>query len=135
MLTAKSIARTRGVHPDLIKVLELAVTYCDAAGLNVQVTEGLRDIERQRFLVDTKKSRTMNSRHLTGHAIDICIYQNNTLTWSFPVFKQAARLFYRAAGELGIDIDWGGDWDEDGRSDDERLVDGPHFELNRERYP
>lgn len=135
MLNAKSTGRLEGVHPDLVKVVKRAAELCDTAGLEVQITEGLRNIERQQFLYQTGKSRTMNSRHLTGHAVDIAIYMAGTLTWSFPVFKRASRLFYQAAQELGVDIDWGGDFDEDGRSDDEKLVDGPHFELNRKKYP
>ena len=135
MLNAKSEARLRGVHPLLVKVVHRAAELCDCAGLNIQITEGVRDKERQEFLFNTGKSRTMNSRHLTGHAIDICIYEDGTLTWNFTSYQRAARLFYLAAKELGVDIDWGGDWNENGRSDDERLVDGPHFELNRSKYP
>ncbi len=33
------------------------------------------------------------------------------------------------AAEMGIKIRWGGDWNGNGKSDDEKFFDGPHFEL------
>ncbi|VWD18787.1 hypothetical protein BCO18442_03762 [Burkholderia contaminans] len=87
------------------------------------VTEGMRTQERQRELVAAKKSQTMNSRHLTGHAVDVMAYVNGAGTWEWKYYEDIARAFKQAAAELGIPIVWGGDW--------KTLKDGVHFELAR----
>ena len=63
--------RRVGVHPELLR---LADAVLQAAPWPLRITEGLRSIERQRQLVAAKASKTMNSRHLTGHALDIVPY-------------------------------------------------------------
>jgi peptidoglycan L-alanyl-D-glutamate endopeptidase CwlK len=42
---------------------------------------------------------------------------------------QFGGLIKGIAAGLGIPIIWGGDWDNDGRSDDQRFHDLPHFQL------
>jgi peptidoglycan LD-endopeptidase CwlK len=56
------------VHPDPVRLVERAIqiTTQDFRG-----QEGLRTRERQAALVARGASRTMNSRHLTGHAVDL----------------------------------------------------------------
>ena len=63
-LSAVSQRRLQGVHPDLVKVVELAITLTTQ---DFRVIEGLRTHERQAHLVRKGASRTMKSRHLTGH--------------------------------------------------------------------
>jgi peptidoglycan L-alanyl-D-glutamate endopeptidase CwlK len=41
--------------------------------LDFSITEGLRTKERQKELFSAGKSQTMNSRHLTGKAVDIAV--------------------------------------------------------------
>ncbi len=67
MLSERSLKNLTGVHPDLVRVIEFA------AGLGVSfiVTEGMRTIERQKQLLAAGKSRTLRSRHLSGHAVDL----------------------------------------------------------------
>jgi peptidoglycan L-alanyl-D-glutamate endopeptidase CwlK len=90
------------------------------------VIEGLRSKKRQVELVAAGASWTMNSRHLTGHAVDIAPYIAGSIRWDWPPFYKLAEALGNASRELGIPIEWGGDW---------RVKDGPHFELSRERYP
>ena len=71
-------------------------------------------------------SKTMNSRHLTGHAVDLAAYVNG-IRWDWPLYPKIADAFKQAALELGVSIVWGGDWTS--------LKDGPHFELDRKAYP
>lgn len=85
------------------------------------VTEGLRSIERQRILHRSKKTQTMQSKHLVGEAIDVAAFVDGQVNWDFENYKKIASAFKAAAKEQGIKITWGGDW----RS----LRDGPHFEL------
>ena len=121
---ARSRARLNGVHPDLVRVVELALTYSPH---DFTITEGLRSVARQRELKAAGASQTMNSRHITGHAIDFAVLVGGKVRWDWPLYGQVAVAFKRAAKELNVPIIWGGDW----RS----LRDGPHVELDRKRYP
>lgn len=120
----KSEERLQGLHPDLVKVLRraLEITKVDFA-----VVEGRRTVARQEALVAAGASKTMNSRHLTGHAVDIAPIIAGQVRWDWPPFHDLAEAMKRAAGELGVALVWGGDW--------KTFKDGPHFELNRAVYP
>ena len=61
-------ARLEGVHPDLVRVVERAIELTE---VDFTVLEGLRNVSRQKELVAAGASQTMNSRHLTGHAVDL----------------------------------------------------------------
>jgi peptidoglycan L-alanyl-D-glutamate endopeptidase CwlK len=113
-----------GVHDDLAKVVRRAAELSDCPFI---VTEGLRTMKRQRELVAAGASKTLRSRHLTGHAIDFVPLVGGEVTWKWPPFALVAAAFKRAAAELGVAISWGGDW----RS----FRDGPHIELDAKRYP
>ena len=55
-LNARSRDRLKGVHPDLVAVVERAAEI----GPAFIVTEGLRTVERQKQLLAAGASRTMN---------------------------------------------------------------------------
>ena len=119
-LGLRSKQRLSGVHPDLVAVVELAISKSEQ---DFSVTEGIRHIERQRMLVATGKSTTMNSRHLTGHAVDLVPYP---VSWDWEHFYPIADAMQAAAEELGVDLEWGGDW--------KTFKDGPHFQLSWKKY-
>lgn len=123
-LGKRSLSNLEGVHPDLVKVVKRAIelTECDFT-----ITEGLRTKERQAQLLKEKKTTTSNSRHLTGHAVDLAAWVNNTISWDWKYYYQIADAMKQAASELNISIDWGGDW--------KKFKDGPHFELTWSKYP
>jgi peptidoglycan L-alanyl-D-glutamate endopeptidase CwlK len=123
-LSQRSKDRLKGVHADLVKVIEEAIKE---SPLDFSVTEGLRTKERQKVLFDTGKSQTMNSRHITGKAVDIAVIREGEVTWDFKYYQLVAEHIKEVAKELGIDIVWGGDW--------QSFKDGPHFELHRSVYP
>ena len=123
-LSQRSRARLRGLHPDLIAVVEAAIRRTE---VDFMVTEGLRDPVRQASLVKAGASRTLNSRHLTGHAIDVAALVDDQVRWDWPLYGRIAEAFKGAARDLGVPLTWGGDWT--------RLRDGPHFELDRRAYP
>jgi peptidoglycan LD-endopeptidase CwlK len=68
-LGTRSRQRLSGVHPDLVAVVKRAIQITEQ--LTSTVLEGIRNINRQRELFKAGKSTTMNSRHLTGHAVDL----------------------------------------------------------------
>ena len=120
-LSNKSLQKLDGVHPDMVAVVKLAISI---TGQDFSVGEGLRSVSRQKELVATGKSTTMNSRHITGHAVDLFPYP---LSWDWEYFYPIADAMKAAAKELKIDLEWGGDW--------KSFPDGPHFQLSWEGYP
>ena len=123
-LSRRSLARLEGVHPDLVRVVNLAIELTE---VDFGVTEGMRTIEKQREYVARGASKTMNSRHLTGHAVDLVAYIGAEVRWDWPLYHKIADAMKRAANSLGVPIVWGGDW--------ASFKDGPHFELDRKVYP
>jgi peptidoglycan L-alanyl-D-glutamate endopeptidase CwlK len=118
-LNERSLKNLQGVHPDLVKVITLA-----GSRTPFLVTEGLRTLERQKTLVKSGKSKTINSRHLTGHAIDVCDMDG---CYDIADLRLVATTIKEAAKELDVKIEWGGDW--------KRFVDTPHFQLPWKQYP
>lgn len=119
-----------GVHADLVKVVREAIKL---SSTDFKVIEGKRSLARQKALFAKGATKTMNSRHLTGHAVDIVPLP---LDWkNKAAFKAVADAMFQAAKKLGVQIRWGGDWNMNGESNDERFYDGPHFELLRSVYP
>lgn len=123
-LSQRSIAKLAGVHPDMVRVVTRALAI---SAVDFAVVEGRRTVARQRELVAKKASKTMNSRHITGHAIDLAPYIGGKIRWDWPPFHLIAAAMKQAAKELEIPIEWGGDW----RS----FKDGPHFQLPHASYP
>lgn len=123
-LSARDKSRMHGVHHDLVMVVNVAIAK---SPLQFFVIEGLRTIERQKSLVNSGASQTMNSRHLTGHAIDLGIMVDSEVRWDWPLYDKIAKSMKDAAKEINVPIIWGGDW--------KTFKDGPHFELDRKRYP
>ena len=123
-LGKRSLSNLEGVHPDLVKVVNRAIelTECDFT-----ITEGLRTKERQAQLLKEKKTTTSNSRHLTGHAVDLAAWVDNTVSWDWKYYHQIADAMKQAAKELNVSIQWGGDW--------KKFKDGPHFQLTWSKYP
>lgn len=124
VLSRRSRDRLVGVHPALIAVVEAAIVRTP---VDFMVTEGLRTRERQAALVRAGASRTLDSRHLTGHAVDVCALIEGKVRWDWPLYSRIATAFKAAALDLGTPIVWGGDWP--------KLRDGPHFELDRRIFP
>ena len=119
----RSLDRLKGVHPDLVKVMEEAIKE---SPYDFSITEGLRSPERQKQLYDQGKSRTLNSRHLTGHAIDFAVIKDGKVVWDFPLYHEVATHIKKVAANLKVSIIWGGDW--------RGLVDGVHIELDKRVY-
>jgi peptidoglycan L-alanyl-D-glutamate endopeptidase CwlK len=117
-LNERSRKNLVGVHPDLVRIIEHA-----AERESFIVTEGLRNLERQRKLVAAGASKTVNSRHLTGHAVDIAEADGH---YDDPDLDRIAASIKASAAELKIPLEWGYDlwkWDK------------PHFQLPWGAYP
>ncbi|MBI5461559.1 MAG: M15 family metallopeptidase [Gammaproteobacteria bacterium] len=147
----KSLKELTGVHQDLVAVVSrtIELTVQDFA-----VHDGIRTLEEQRRLVASGASQTLDSRHITGHAVDLVPYINNKLRWEWELIYKIADAVRAAAKELGTPIRWGGAWDltltdTDDATEDlvadysarrrqagkKAFIDGPHFELPKMLYP
>lgn len=123
-LSAMSEGHLQGVHPDLVKVVRRAIQLTE---IDFRVTEGRRSVARQRELFNAGATKTMDSRHITGHAVDLAALVGNTVRWDWPLYSKLAEAMKSAAKELNIPIEWGGDW--------KTFKDGPHFQLPKKQYP
>ena len=129
-LSQTSLNRLKGVHPDLVRVVQRAIEISD---IDFTVLEGLRTVERQRQLVAQGASKTLNSRHLTGHAVDLAPFLDTDgdgdreISWHWSHYHRLAPVIKRAAKECGVTITWGGDW--------KSFKDGPHWEIDPKGYP
>lgn len=130
-LTARSIKCLSGIDTRLAAVVRRAV---ELSTVDFQVTEGLRSLSRQKQLVAQGASKTLRSRHLTGHAVDVVAYVGTRISWELALYFPIRDAMFQAAWELGVTLRWGGDWDGDGSTSDESFVDSPHFELPRAVY-
>jgi peptidoglycan L-alanyl-D-glutamate endopeptidase CwlK len=119
----RSLRELKGIHPDLRRVCDLALQL---TAVDFLITDGKRTVEEQKAHVASGASRTMKSRHLTGHAIDFAPLVDGKVRWEMAYCRQVADAFKAAAKQLGVPIVWGGDW--------ARFRDGPHIELDKARY-
>lgn len=121
-----STKRLIGVHPHLVRGMTRAL---NEAPFPFRVIDGVRTVERQKELVRIGASKTMRSRHLNGHAVDIVplvdLDRDGKLEteelFSWPLIRQLAPVVKAAFKAEGIPIEWGGDW--------KSFKDGPHWQL------
>ena len=119
-----SLLRLQDVHQDLVRVVERAIELTE---VDFTVLEGLRTKERQLQLLKAGATTTMNSRHLTGHAVDLGALVGGRVRWDWPLYYKIADAMKAASAELDIPIEWGGDW--------KKFKDGPHWQLPHKEYP
>jgi len=146
-LSGRSISKLEGVKPELVEVVEKAITLTK---VDFGVIEGLRTEEKQRELVAAGASQTMKSKHLTGDAVDLMAYVNGRGCWELNVYDEIADAMKEAAYELDVMIRWGAAWNikdlalwegtaeeamnhyiDERRSQGKRpFLDCPHFQLS-----
>ena len=140
VLGQRSLSRLEGVHPDLVRVVKKAAAL---SSLDFTVLEGLRTQARQKQLLDLGATKTMNSRHLTGHAVDLAPMVGGTVRWDWSLYLQLAEIVRSASVSENVPIRWGGTWKLlsaingpiTAKVLSRSFPDGPHFELPRANYP
>lgn len=151
ILGKKSLNELQGVHPALVTVVQRAI---EITAQDFGVHDGIRTLDEQRQLVAQGASQTLDSRHITGHAVDLVPVINGKLRWEWPPIFLIADAMRLAARESGMRVRWGGAWDVDFTAAQESpedlvagyvarrkaaglraFIDGPHFELSPDEYP
>jgi len=146
-----SIRELQGVHADLVAVVERAIQLTTQ---DFSVHDGIRTLTEQQQLVAKGASTTLDSRHLSGHAVDLVPYINGKLRWEWEPIYVIADAVRVAAQGLNIPLRWGGAWDIEFTASTEStedlvalyvarrkaaglraFIDGPHFELPKAVYP
>lgn len=113
-----------GVHPQLASVITVAGReFENQTEMEITIASGFRTAKEQHDLYIQGKSRTTNSAHMQGNAVDIGILERVDGKWRYcdklPWYKAFNRLVQKAADEFDITVGWGGDW--------KYFRDGPHF--------
>ena len=139
-LSERSLNSLKGVNPSLVKVVERAIELTEQDFL---VLEGVRS--KEQCYINYGKGRTvaqcsakgvptkyaqpslskvtwlnnpLASKHVTGNAVDLV---PSPVDWNtISKFTTISKAMKQAAKELGVDLEWGGDWTK---------KDYPHFEL------
>ena len=106
-LSASSRERLQGVHPRLVSIVEAAIKI---ATVDFGVTCGLRTQEEQAWLYKQRKTMTMESRHLTGHAVDLVAYLNGQVCREGEVYDEVADAMRTAVQAQNTPLRWGGAW-------------------------
>lgn len=145
-LSQKSIERLTGVNEQLARVVMRAVA---TTKVDFGVICGLRTEEEQRKLVASGASQTMESKHITGKAVDLMAYVGGRASWELSLYDDVAHAMREAAIEQDVGIRWGAAWiipdiriwtgsmeaamnyyvDSRRRQNKRPFIDAPHFEL------
>ena len=145
-LSQRSLDKLEGVHPDMVKCVTSAINY---SKVDFGVICGMRSEAEQRELVQKGASKTMKSKHLIGHAVDLMAYVGSRASWELNLYDDIADAMAKAAKEHNVPIKWGAAWSIGNiaqwnssmegamtsyidlrRSEGRRpFLDGPHFEL------
>jgi len=146
-LSQRSIERLDGVNDKLVDVVTRAI---EISTIDFGVSEGLRTVEKQREYLAAGKSQTMDSKHLTGDAVDLMAYVAGQVSWELNVYDNLADAMKQAAIEKNVAIKWGAAWnvpdirlwrgtmeeamnfyvDERRKQGKRPFIDAPHFELS-----
>lgn len=130
----RSLTNLEGVHPFLQRVMHEAIKNTP---VDFTITDGVRTVKEQQALYTKGRTKPGNivthcdgirkkSNHQPkadgfGYAVDLYPYMNGSVQVNaVKELKIIANHILNTAKDLGINIEWGGNW---------RMKDYPHFEL------
>ena len=137
----RSQFKLNGCHPTMqliaIKALELSP-------YDITIISGWRgeEVQNALFAAHASTKQFPDSRHnmsddedcpkplTTSDAVDFAPYVDGRIMWGDThIFAVVAGCFMAAAELLGHTLRWGGDWDSDGTTTDQTLMDWGHVEI------
>ena len=123
-LNERSRKNLKGVHPDLVRVLETAIID---SPIGFTIVEGIRSTKRQQELYAQGFSKADGVKVKSNHQIKVDGYGHAVDLYANPINVKDTRNIAivadhikRTSKKLGISVEWGGDW---------KMRDYPHFEL------
>lgn len=133
----RSAAKLETVHPKLAVIARRALTL---SPYDITIIHGYRGEEVQNALQESGAStkRYPHSKHNATDAsdkpqslaVDFGPWVAGDIPWDDThIFACIAGCFHAAAAEVSGTIRWGGDWDSDGSTKDQKLMDWGHVEL------
>ena len=146
-LSARSLAKLDGVHPNLVRVVKRAI---ELTKVDFAVTEGLRTPERQREMYEKGASQIKEGgTHVAGRAVDLAAFVGDRISWELRLYDDIADAMKAAALEVNVGLRWGAAWnvpdirhwngtmesammyyvDTRRKMGQRPFIDGPHFEL------
>lgn len=145
-LSKRSRRNLEGVDPALVGIVKLAIKRTE---IDFAVTEGVRTLERQKILFEKGATKTLDSKHLTGRAVDLVAYLDGRISWEVSLYDEIAAAMRSAAIDVGQPLRWGGSWtiwdirdwdlpiggamqlyiDQRVMQGKRPFIDAPHFEL------
>jgi peptidoglycan L-alanyl-D-glutamate endopeptidase CwlK len=129
VLTAKDNERLKRAHPDLAKIVRHAA---EITTVPFTILQSDRTLAQQQANVAKGVSQTMKSRHLISpdgfvRAVDIAPLEGKNASFAWPLYYKFAPIMKQAAKDVGVPVEWGGDW--------VKFKDGPHWQLPWKQYP
>jgi peptidoglycan L-alanyl-D-glutamate endopeptidase CwlK len=133
MLISKPV-QLDALHPHLLKVVQRAIKTLP---FDVLVIETARSAAQQKKNLANGKSQTAHSRHVVANnkcgkacAIDMApvINGGKVILWKrLDLFQQINKAMMKAAADLKIPVEWGGNW--------KTFKDMDHWQLPWRTYP
>ena len=139
---SKSRAKLATCHHELEGIMDDAL---DMSPYDITIIHGWRGEEVQNALYDSHAStkRFPDSRHnksndpllsinqeKTSDAVDFAPWIDGAIPWDDThIFACIAGVIMAAALDRGRTVRWGGDWDGDGTTTDQSLMDWGHIEI------
>ena len=132
-----SLKKLNGVDLALVQVVQLAYDLSVASQDEIYfaVLEGVRSKEKQAENVKKGVSKTMNSRHIIGEAVDlgiIYVNKNNNIDFEWndlELYKKLSKYVFKAADQLGVKLTWGGNWKN--KPTDKYGWDSVHYQIEK----
>lgn len=103
-----SLRELEGIDQQLIELSHMTLNYTPQDFI---VFDGLRTQDEQRQLVASGASHTMNSKHLTGRAVDLVPWINGRARWELLPCIEIAKTVWCVAKLNNISLRWGAVWD------------------------
>jgi len=95
------------VKPQLARVVRRAITI---TSVDFTVFEGVRTLATQKEYLRRGVTTTLNSKHLTGDAVDLVPWISGGPRWEWEAIYPIAAAMRDAAIAEGVQLRWGGNW-------------------------
>ena len=140
VLSRTSKQRLETCDEDIQRVINLAIKR---TCVDFGVAEGHRPVKRQKKLYAQGRTEPgsivtyvdgvnelSEHNYVPSKGIDIYAWVNGKAVWSGKYMAYLAGVIMSCASELGINLVWGANWDDDGQLyDDQNFIDAPHYQL------